>query len=417
MAINSGLKDNADNVENEKLIERLVDRTIKFYELDIMLEDPERAVALRLRAVEKITGREYSEINKYSILAKEAKPNIENMIGTVQVPLGIAGPVRINGDYAKGDFFVPIATTEGALTASINRGCSVLNSSGGASVRITKIGQTRSAMFAITKSERINEFIAWADDNFSELKREAEKESKFLRLKKIEKYSDKDTVWLRIVAETGDAMGMNMITIAAKNLGLYVEENFEGVKFLSESGNLCVDKKPSRITFEQGRGRSVVAEATIPGGVVKKYLKTTTEQMVDINHRKNHQGSELAGSFGYNAQFANVIAGIFLATGQDMAHVVEGSHGITDMDVVGEGLHVRVTLPAVLVGTVGGGTHLPCQSECLDIVDCRGSGKSPGDNASKFAEIIAAAVLAGEISLIGALSARQLSEAHKKHNR
>jgi hydroxymethylglutaryl-CoA reductase (NADPH) len=208
-----------------------------------------------------------------------------------------------------------------------------------------------------------------------------------------------------------------MISLAAETIGSYIEKNIEGIEFISTSGNLCVDKKPSAINLIEGKGKSVVAEVNISREIVENYLKITSEKLIDLNYRKNILGSTLAGSYGFNAQFANVIAAMFIATGQDVAHVVEGANGFTTMEMEGDRLHVMVTLPSLQVGTVGGGTNLPTQKECLEILGCHGSGNPPGANASKLAEIIAVAVLAGEISLLGALAARHLVKSHMKLNR
>ncbi|MBN2423300.1 hydroxymethylglutaryl-CoA reductase (NADPH) [Candidatus Woesearchaeota archaeon] len=410
MAVNSSLSD-------EEIIDKLINKEIKFYRLDELLGDEKKATLLRLKAVEKISKKKFIHINKFTISPKNARPNIENMIGSIQVPLGIAGPVQVCGEYAKGDFFLPIATTEGALTASVNRGCSVINNSEGASVCINKSGQTRSILFKFKNIEKIKTFFQWIDHNFSKLKKVSESKSNFLELISINKFVVGNSVWLRLTADTKDAMGMNMITLAAKTLGEYIESNFTGAEFVSTSGNICMDKKPSALNLAEGRGKSLLAEVFIPNSVVEKYLKTTPEKMVDVNYRKNLLGSALAGSYGFNANFANIAAAIFLATGQDLGHIVDGSHGFTTMELVDDKLHAIVTLSSLQLGTIGGGTNLETQKECLELLGVHGSGDPPGANASKFAEIVAAAVLAGEISLIGALAAKHLVKAHMELNR
>ncbi|MFH0875911.1 MAG: hydroxymethylglutaryl-CoA reductase (NADPH) [archaeon] len=410
MVISSGLQDKV-------LVAGLIEKKIKFYEIDNLVSDANDASRIRLNAIEKLTKKKYTTLSKYSIDAKTAKPNIENMIGAVQVPLGFAGPLLVNGDYSKGEFFLPIATTEGALCASINRGCSLINCARGCNVSIIKSGQTRSILLKIDSIKRIRDFFYWLDKNKSDMKNEAQKNSKYLELNSIHRYVVGNNIWLRLSCDTKDAMGMNMVSIAAENLGLYIEANFKGIEFISTSGNACVDKKPSAQTLLEGRGKSVIAQATIPDELIEKYLKTNSERLADLNYRKNILGSALSGSYGFNAHFANIIAAIFLATGQDMAHVVEGSHGFTNIEKCSSALDVSVTIPALQVGTVGGGTNLPSQKECLDMLGVAGPGIVPGENSNKLAEIIAGAVLAGEISLLGALSAGHLVKSHLKHNR
>ncbi|MBD3204687.1 hydroxymethylglutaryl-CoA reductase (NADPH) [Candidatus Woesearchaeota archaeon] len=407
---------NSDS-QDKKIIEELITKKIKFYKLESIINDEKRANELRLKAIEKILNKKFSHIRNYSMSPQNTRPNIENMIGAVQVPLGIAGPLKLSGKFAKGNFFLPLATTEGALTASINRGCSVIKRSDGANVRIIKSGQTRSILFKFSDIGLIPEFIKWLKDNFSQIKQVAERKSNFLELQKIDKFIVGDTLWLKITADSKDAMGMNMITLAARSIGDYIEKNYEGIRFISSSGNLCMDKKPSAVNLYEGRGKMLVADVYIDKDTVKKYLKVSSKKIIEVNYRKNILGSALAGSYGFNANFANIIAAIFLATGQDLGHVVEGSHGFTTMEIIDKKLHVMVTLSSLQLGTVGGGTNLETQKECLEMLGVHGSGKVPGENASKFAEIVAGTVLAGEISLVGALAAKHLIRAHLEHNR
>ncbi len=396
---------------DKDIIKGLCDKTIRFYELDGMEEG--RAAKLRLAALSRMLGRSFEHIGHHSLTG--TGKNIENMIGACQVPLGIAGPLTVKGGKAKGEFFIPLATTEGALVASVNRGCSCINASGGASAVILKKGQTRSLMFKVPL-EHMQGTYRWVDANFQAMKKSAEGTSRFLELIRIEKHSVGDTMWLRLVCDTKDAMGMNMISLAGEAVGELVEKNTEA-SFISTSGNMCTDKKASAINLIEGRGRTVTAWCTIPEATVKKYLKASAESIADVSYRKNILGSAAAGSYGFNAHFANVIAAFYLATGQDLGHVVEGSMGFTEMATEGKGLKASVTLPCVQVGTVGGGTGLGTQKECLDILGVSGSASNPGENADKLSEIVACAVLAGEISLTAALATGQLVKAHMKHNR
>jgi hydroxymethylglutaryl-CoA reductase (NADPH) len=212
-------------------------------------------------------------------------------------------------------------------------------------------------------------------------------------------------------------MGMNMVTIACDRISRYIEKEFSDVKFISLSSNLCTDKKPTALNMILGRGKSVIAECWIEEDIVKEKLKTDIDTFVEVTKVKNLIGSALAGSYGFNAHFANIIAAIYIATGQDEAHVVEGSLGFTLAEKENNKLYINITLPCVQVASVGGGTSLPVQYEMLSLLGCAGAGEKWGSNANKFAEIVAASVLAGEISLIGAQAAHHLARAHEKFGR
>ncbi len=402
----------ATNSSSRELIGKLEKGEIKLYQLDELL--PAEAAEIRARFLEKSTGAKLQFIRSSSLTPEDAKGNIENMIGAVQVPLGIAGPLEIKGKNFRGKAFVPLATTEGALVASVNRGCSAISRSGGAKAEVIKAMQTRAPLFKAQDEESAAQLIKFVRNNFSLLKKTAEKTSSHLKLKEIECHCYDDLVWLRIKAETGNAMGMNMISIAAQAIGELIEKKVQGIKYLAVSGNLCTDKKPSYLTLKEGRGRYAIAEATIKGDIVRKVLKTTPQEMAKLNIYKNIIGSTLAGSYGMNAHFANVIAAIYLATGQDMAHVVEGSHGTTEMKVRGNDLNVKVTIPSIQAGTIGGGTKLPGQQESIRLM---GINPASRNSANQLAEVIASAVLAGEISIMAALASGQLVDSHKRLNR
>ncbi|MBI3051974.1 hydroxymethylglutaryl-CoA reductase [Candidatus Woesearchaeota archaeon] len=355
-----------------------------------------------------------SAVRNHHLTAADVKGNIENMIGAVQVPVGVAGPLKVEGDYYKGNATIPLATTEGALVASVNRGCKAITLSGGAKVRIFKSGQTRAPLMEAESHEAACRLLSYLHGHYKAIRKIAESDSSHLRLQKIDAHLYDGLIWLKITADTDNAMGMNMISRAAEKICLHLEGKVQGVKYLAVSGNMCVDKKPSRMTLEEGRGKSVYAEATIKGSVVRQVLKTTPQAMEKLNTYKNIIASQLTGSYGMNAHFANVTAAIYLATGQDMAHVVEGSHGVTIMKAKGNSLHASVTLPAVQVGTIGGGTKLPAQRECIRLMGI----KEREQNASrKLANIVAAAVLAGELSLMAAHATKDLVKAHMRLNR
>ncbi len=402
---------------NSDLLHKLIKGEIKLHELDEMIGE-KKATEIRREFLEKTLNVRLKGISSSILNPEDCKPNIENMIGSVQVPLGIAGPVKIKGEHAKGDFYLPLATSEGALVASVSRGCKVINESGGASSIIMKDQQSRSILFKADSVKEVKKFRNWVKNNFSQLKEAGEKDEKFIGIKKINHYIVGLNIWLRIRAKTNDAMGMNMVTIAGKKIADYILENYNGgIEFLSETGNMCVDKKPSGLNLIQSRGKRVVASVEIPDEAIKKTLKTTSEKLVDLNYRKNLLGSAASFSLGYNAHFANMIAAMFIALGQDVAHTVDGSLGFTTVEKSDNGVNFSVTLTDLQVGTVGGGTSLKTQKEALNMLGVAGPATVPGDNAKKLAEIISTAVLAGEISLLGALCSKDLSIAHEKLNR
>ncbi len=399
-----------------RLLEKLKKGEVGFHEIDKTLK-PCAAIELRRAAVSELTGTDFNHINNFLFdIEKVAKHNIENMIGAVAVPLGVAGPLQVNGEYADGEFYIPLATTEGALVASAHRGCSVITACGGANVRIFDDKMTRAPVFRakdVTGAQRI---VGWVKKNFVRLKEKAEETTRFGKLLSVEPFVAGRNVYLRFAYDTKDAMGMNMVTIATDAAAdLVLSEN--DVELVALSGNMCTDKKPAAINAVTGRGKTVSADVVLNSETIQEKLKTTPEKMAEVNYRKNLIGSARAGSLGFNAHAANIAAAIFIACGQDPAHVVEASSAMTLMELTEEGLYCSVTLPSLSVGTVGGGTGIGAQQECLGILGVSGAGNPPGANSKKLAEIVAAAVLAGEISLIGALAARHLAKAHAELGR
>ncbi len=365
----------------------------------------------RRKAVEEYSGSKLDCISSYSFDPQLAEKNIENMIGTVQVPLGFVGPVKVNGDHAKGEFLVPMATTEGALLATVNRGCSALTLAGGANVLIVKDEMTRAPVFRVRDLRHGREVTSWIATHSSDIMTAAESTSKHGKLVGVRTFESGRSLFVRFSFETGDAMGMNMATIASEKAAKLIEKE-TGAKLISVSGNLCVDKKPSGVDYLLGRGKTVIADATIPKDVVKEKLKATPDEIAEAAFRKDLVGSALSLSMGQNAHVANMLAAVFIATGQDSAQVVEGSMGMTTAEVVDGDLYVSLRLPALEVGTVGGGTKLPCQGEALSVMGCLGAGK-----AKKFAEIVAAVTLAGELSTLAAQATGTLASAHQSLGR
>ncbi len=400
----------------EKIVEMLEKGEIKLHELDKVLGNSNSAALARRLFLEKKLGISLSSISSTILDFEElVGRNIENPIGAVQVPVGIAGPLRVLGGYANGEYYVPLATTEGALVASVNRGCRAVTLSGGVKTRVLSDGMTRAPLFWTPSIDEAVKLANWIKENIDAIKREAESTTRHGRLRDVQVFIVGNNVWARLVYSTGDAMGMNMATIASSKVCEYVENNYPGRAIcLALSGNLCVDKKPNMVNKLFGRGKYVVAESVVKRSVVEEVLKTRPEAIHEVNVRKNLLGSAVAGSLSFNAHFANIVAAIFLATGQDAAQVVESSMGYTWTEVTQNGdLYISVTLPSLEVGTVGGGTRLPSQREALSILGVAGGGDPPGTNALKLAEIIAAAVLAGELSLLAAIAAGHLARAHE----
>jgi hydroxymethylglutaryl-CoA reductase (NADPH) len=390
---------------------------VKLHEFEKIYGDANKAAEARRQYLEKVVGVKLENIGKTIIdLNTVVGRNIENVIGAVQIPVGVAGPLLVKGDYANGYFYIPLATTEGALVASVNRGAKFITESGGARVKVLKDGMARAPLFRLPSLIDAVEFVEWVAQHFDDLKKAAESTTRHGRLKEVQPFIVGNYVWLRLVFSTGDAMGMNMVTIASDAVAKYIQQHFPKAKLVALSGNMCVDKKANAVNFLLGRGKTVVAEAVVKREVLER-LGITAEDVHEVNVRKNLIGSALAHSYGFNAHFANIIAAIFIATGQDVAQVVESSMGITSTEPRDEGLYISVFLPSLEVGTVGGGTGLPTQREALALLGVAGSGNPPGTNALKFAEIIAAAVLAGELNLLIALARNELASAHQRLGR
>lgn len=338
--------------------------------------------------------------------------NVENYIGTLRLPVGVIGPLRVNGIFAKGDFYVPLATSEAALVASYGRGARLISSVGGATTGTLAEGVHRSPGFAFASTTEAGLFVAWVCQNFEMLKAAAETTTRHGKLVELSPHVEGDHVYLVCSYTTGDAAGQNMVTIATeavcaaileaspvKPVYWFVEANFSG------------DKKASAMSFVGVRGRKVTASVELPGAEIEKQLHTTARRMEEY-WRMSALGGVMSGSIGVQGHYANGLAALYLATGQDAACVAESAVGVTRMELrPGEGsdrLFVSVTLPNIIAGTVGGGTGLPTQSAGLNILGLKGAGK-----ARALAEVTAAVCLAGELSIIGALCSHEFASAHK----
>ncbi|XP_045476737.1 3-hydroxy-3-methylglutaryl-coenzyme A reductase-like [Harmonia axyridis] len=406
----------------DKEIMLLVDtKHIPPYNLEKTLNDLERGVSIRRKMLEKSLGISKLEnlpYKKYDYSAVLGSC-CENVVGYVPVPLGIAGPLNVDGKM----YYIPMATTEGCLVASTNRGCRAVEQCG---VRSTIIadGMTRGPVVRFPSMTKASELIMWIEktENFDKIKIQFDSTSRFAKLSKISTRIAGRYVFLRFVAQTGDAMGMNMLSKGTEKALNYLHDFFTDMEILSLSGNYCTDKKPSAVNWIEGRGKSVACEAIIPAETVLSTLKCTTSHLIDLNLSKNMIGSAVAGSIGgFNAHAANVVTAIFIATGQDPAQNVTSSNCITIMEPwgpEGKDLHISCTMPSIEIGTIGGGTILPAQSSCLEMLGVKGPHQElPGNNAKQLAKIVCAAVLVGELSLMAALATGHLVKSHLKYNR
>ena len=349
--------------------------------------------------------------------------NCEQMLGHVPIPVGYAGPLSVTFSSGEtSEIHLPLATTEGALVASVNRGCKALNLSAangsGQGVTTSSIhhGMSRSIALRIQKTEDQRPKKAEEIKTHEvQWRHAAEATSDHLKILRYELDEMADHLFLTIFCDTDEAMGMNMVTIAAQAVGEWIAENIEGVEFVTVAGNVDSDKKPSSRVHEHGRGYEVTAEAVLSAEVITDVLKTTPEALMSVARAKLELGSAIAGAIGKNLHAANIIAALYLATGQDAAHVVEGS--LTDTrinELANQRVHISVRLPAVLVGVRGGGTTLPAQSQCLKMLMKPKTSLHP---KAQLAESIGAAVLAGEISLLAAQASHSLATAHGKLGR
>lgn len=378
----------------------------------------EEAVKERRKYIERATEKKVLRALPYKNYAYKDvyKRCCENVIGYIQIPVGVAGPILLNDK----EYYLPMATTEGTLVASTSRGAKAITLSGGCYATVIKDSITRAP---IIKCPNLREAISikkYCEDHYDEIQTIFNSTSNYIKLQKINPIIVGKYLYLRFEATTGDAMGMNMIGKSVESSIKHILTNFPNSKLKSISGNVCVDKKASAMNWIEGRGKSVVCECVIKEEIVKNILKTTPDKLVELNYLKNMVGSSIAGTIGgNNAHASNIVSAMFLACGQDTAQNVESSHCITLMEIADEkDLYVSVTMPCLEVGTVGGGTHLPTQSAMLDLLGVKGSHKTDhGKNARKLAKIISSGVLAGELSLMSALSKNDLMIAHMMLNR
>lgn len=336
---------------------------------------------------------------------------VEKPIGAVRVPVGLAGPLRVDGRHARGDYHVPLATTEGALVASYNRGARLISAAGGCSAALLDEGVGRAPGFAFDTLVECLRFVAWAESDAQRaaFEKEAARTTRHGALRDVRAIVEGNHAYLLFDYSTGDAAGQNMVTIATDAVLSYIDARSPvRPRYRFVEANLSGDKKASARSFASTQGKRVTAEVTVPAELVRAMLHTTPARMADY-WRMGAVGAVLGGTIGVQGHYANGLAALYIACGQDAACVAESAVGVTRFEETARGeLYAAVTLPNLIVGTVGGGTGLPGQRACLEIMGLAGPGK-----ARALAEVCAALLLAGELSLVGALCADEFARAHK----
>ena len=366
----------------------------------------------RASFVTEMTGAKIDTVGSYTIDPAVTQGNIENFVGTAQVPIGLAGPLTMAGEHAKGDFYIPMATTEGTLVASYSRGMRVISECGGAKTTVVKHSMQRAPVFLFNDALEARDFGLWLDDNLDSLRGVVKSAVDVPRLTEIERYAVANMLFTRFCYTTGDAAGQNMTGKATLFACEWIRANHPLKPRYVLSGNLDTDKKHSAMNMIQTRGKRVIAEFVLKKDVARELLRVETEWLYKFRQISS-VGTMVSGAAYSGAHSANGIAAMFIATGQDAANVSESHAGLNYVELLDNGdFYWSVTLPALICATYGGGTGLPTQRECLEMMDCYGTGK-----ADKFAEIIAAVVLAGDVSLSSAILAHEWVSAHEMMGR
>ncbi|WP_300609492.1 hydroxymethylglutaryl-CoA reductase [Trebonia sp.] len=370
------------------------------------------AAAKRLEFIGEATGARPEHIGRHCLDPAAVAGNVENFVGAVQVPVGIAGPLLVDGEHARGEFYVPLATTEGTLVASYNRGMKLLHAAGGVQTTVMDDRMQRAPAFGFDSAREARAFGQWVTASFDDIRQQADATTRAGRLHDIEQFSASRFIFLRFNYTTGDAAGQNLTGKATSRACDWILAHYRGVRRFCLESNLATDKKSSQVNILHTRGKRVTAEATIPAELAREVMRTTPEQMF-LARQLSNLGGLLSGVNNNGNHSANGIAAMFVATGQDVANLAESSAGLVYAEVLpGGAYYYSITIPALIVATYGGGTGLPTQRECLELLGCYGSGK-----VRKFAEIVAATALCGELSLGAAVVAGDWVGAHERLGR
>jgi hydroxymethylglutaryl-CoA reductase (NADPH) len=376
-------------------------------------DDYTDAMAQRRREfIAERTGVKLDHVGHCSVSPRQVAGNIENFFGVAQVPIGLAGPLRIDGEHAQGDFYVPLATTEGTLVASYSRGMRVLSESGGVKVTVVKHSMQRAPVFRFRDAREAREFGHWLVEHFQAIKAAAESTTRVGKLVDIEQYALGNLLYTRFNYTTGDAAGQNMTGKATWAACEWIHAQHPLRPRYILSGSMDTDKKHSAVNMLRTRGKRVIAEATIRNEVIQRLMRVDTATLFRARQIST-AGSFMAGSAYNGPHAANGITAMFIATGQDVANVAESHAGITYAQLLDDGdYYWSVTLPSLIVASYGGGTGLPTQRECLEMLGCYGPGK-----ADRLAEIVGAVVLAGDVSLGSAVLAGDWVSSHDRLGR
>ncbi|HYD54724.1 MAG TPA: hydroxymethylglutaryl-CoA reductase [Gemmatimonadaceae bacterium] len=372
----------------------------------------EEAIGRRRRFMREFSGRDFPHVFAQSFDPHLCQGNCEHFVGVAQVPLGIAGPLRIEGEHARGEFLIPLATSEGTLVASYNRGMQVLNQSGGVKVCVVDDAMQRAPVFVFADAREGREFERWVQANFARIAEEAEATSSVAKLRDIDSFLASKFVYLRFNFTTGDAAGQNMVGRATFAACSWILDHYRGIAHFYLESNFATDKKASQINIMRTRGKRVTAEAVIKREVLIQRLRVEPESIA-YHYGVANVGSILSGANNNGLHSANAITAMFIATGQDVANVSESSAGLVYVEVTPErDLYLSITIPSLIVATHGGGTALPTQRECLEMLGCVGRG-----TVHRLAEIVGGAVLAGELSLAAAISSSDWVSSHERYGR
>jgi hydroxymethylglutaryl-CoA reductase (NADPH) len=371
------------------------------------------AATQRREFVKHVTGATLEHVGHFSVDPALLPGNIEHFTGVAQVPIGLAGPLLVNGEHATGEFIVPLATTEGTLVASYNRGMKLLRAAGGVTTTVCDDAMQRAPVFIFATAREARAFGQWIKEHFEEIKAAAESTTRSGKLRDIEQYAASRFRYLRFNYTTGDAAGQNMVGKATFAACTWIRARYPGAieHYLLEA-NFATDKKPSRINVLHTRGKRVVAEATLPAQLVRQIMNTDVETLFRAR-LVSQLGGFQSGVNNNGAHSANAITAMFIATGQDVANVAESCAAMVHAEITPAGdYYYSITLPSLIVATHGGGTGLPTQRECLAMLGCVGPG-----TVLKLAEIVAATVLCGEISLGSAITAEEWVSSHEQYGR